>query len=123
MCGCLTQSTLAELKLEVGAAQQLSNRAANQLPRGGKTGVQEGMHWGLYGSSPATSPRISSNTSTDLETSLLRQNALMRQLQESLAAHGTQVATVEGMLGGMTVCYTCLWARHSALYSNLVHQL
>ena len=94
---------MAELKLEVGAAQQLSNHAASQLPRAGKTGVQEHMQWDLYGNSPATSPRISSNTSADIETSLLRQNALMRQLQESLAAHRTQVATVEGMLEGMTV--------------------
>lgn len=86
------QTALAELKLEVGAAQQLSNHAANQLPQWGKHGFQGD----LYGSSPAVSPRISTSTHCD-GTSLLRQNALMRQLQDSLAAYRTQAATTEGM--------------------------
>lgn len=100
------QTTLAELKLEVGAAQQLSNHAANQLPRGDKKEFQERMQWDLHGSSPAVSPRISTSPHHD-GTSLLRQNALMRQLQESLASHGTQAATTEGMPVSIRIHHTC----------------
>ena len=100
------QTSLAELKLEVGAAQQLSNHAANQLPRGDKNGVQERMQWDLYGSSPAVSPRISTSINHD-ETSLMRQNALMRQLQESLAAHASQTATTESMPEHIKFYHTC----------------
>ena len=92
-----SQTTLAELKLEVGAAQQLSSRAAKQLPKGDKAGCREHMQWDPYSSSFAIRPRISSNMSTDGGgTSVLRQIALMRQLQESLAAHTTRMAAVEG---------------------------
>lgn len=91
------QATLAELKLEVGAAQQLSSHAAKHLPRWDKVGHQEPMQWDLHACSPAFSPRITSGISIDCGgTSLLRQNALMRQLQESVAAHTTRMATIEG---------------------------
>ena len=123
VCNSVTamQTTLAELKLEVGAAQQLSNHAVNQLPQGHKTTLQEHMQWDLYDSSPAVSPRISTSTPHD-GTNLLRQNALMRQLQESLAAHGTQAATIEGMPRSTRTHYTCDLLLQDILQDTVWHR-
>lgn len=95
---CL-QSSLAELRLEVSAAQQISNHAASQLPHLSKSADHQHLQWDLYGASAAAvSPRISASMPGEANAGdgIMRQHALMRHLQESVASHTSQIASVEG---------------------------
>ncbi|KAL0035441.1 hypothetical protein WJX77_006473 [Trebouxia sp. C0004] len=99
------QSSLAELRLEVSAAQQISNRAASQLPRLSKSADNQHLQRDLYGASAvAVSPRISASMSGEVNAGngIMRQHALMRHLQESVASHTSQIASVEGFLNVST---------------------
>lgn len=97
----LLQASLAELRLEVNAAQQISSHAASQLPQLHKSADHHNWQSAVYGASPvAASPRISANIIDDGPegTTLMRQLAVMRQVQESVTTHATRIASMEGML-------------------------
>lgn len=98
MLHCL-QSSLAELRLEVSTAQQLSNHAASQLPHLSNSADNPHLQWDLYGASgAAVSPRISARMPGEVNAGngIMRQHALMQHLQESVANHTSQIASVEG---------------------------
>ncbi|KAA6427105.1 MAG: hypothetical protein FRX49_02862 [Trebouxia sp. A1-2] len=99
------QSSLAELRLEVSTAQQLSNHAASQLPHLSNSADNPHLQWDLYGASgAAVSPRISARMPGEVNAGngIMRQHALMQHLQESVANHTSQIASVEGSLNVST---------------------
>ena len=90
------QATLAELKVEVNAAQQISHTAASQLSLGYKP--VRPIQWELSEAAlHAVSPRIAAGGQAEHESvSVLQLQALMRQMQGSIAAHTSQIASVQG---------------------------
>ncbi len=94
------QASLAELRLEVNAAQQLSSQAASQLPQLRKSADHHNLQWDLCRGSPAAvSPRIPAAAAEEgpEATTVMRQLAVMRHVQESVTGHSSRIAAVEGM--------------------------
>ena len=92
------QAALAELRLEVSAAQQLSSHATSQMPQLYKA-ADRIQQWNLFGDyKGAPSPKIAASVPGDFQGNSLKQIALMRQIQESVAGHTGQIASMEGML-------------------------
>ena len=87
---------MAELKLEVNAAQRISTNAASQLPQTYKW--PKFLQWELAeADSNTSSPRIATVLGRgNAAPSVMQQQALMRQMQESVAAHTSQIASLEG---------------------------